>query len=207
MSIIYGNKFGKGTDFWYDYNRDNQVASSVGNSLTNTIKLAKLSRAMSNFATIITGKTVPTTISTKSTQSFTDGNTITVSADISKPTKYDIACGLVLHEASHIALTDFDLLRKSLNSFSNDIFNIIKSSNKIKNKNEIYNLVLSQQPYKFSSLFKDLINIIEDRRIDAFIVAKIPGYINYYNALYKEYFNSSLIDKVFNSNKYTLKKY
>jgi hypothetical protein len=43
-------------------------------------------------------------------------------------------------------------------------------------------------------IYKSLANIIEDRRIDRFVYDSAPGYQDYYQALYKKYFNSKEID-------------
>ena len=42
---------------------------------------------------------------------------------------------------------------------------------------------------------KDLLNIIEDRRIDYHIFKSAPGYKGYYHAMYDKYFNATIIDK------------
>jgi hypothetical protein len=50
---------------------------------------------------------------------------------------------------------------------------------------------------------KDLINIIEDRRIDHWVYTNAPGYRGYYDALYAKYFNAPIIDKGLKSDEYT----
>ena len=42
---------------------------------------------------------------------------------------------------------------------------------------------------------RNLLNIVEDRRIDNFVFKSAPGYKGYYHALYNRYFSSSIIDK------------
>jgi len=50
---------------------------------------------------------------------------------------------------------------------------------------------------------RDLINIIEDRRIDKWVYSNAPGYRGYYEALYDKYFNAKIIDKGLKSDEYT----
>jgi hypothetical protein len=54
----------------------------------------------------------------------------------------------------------------------------------------------------WSGRLKDMINYVEDRRIDAFIAESAPGYRPYYQALYDKYFNSKVIDKGLQSAEY-----
>jgi hypothetical protein len=44
-------------------------------------------------------------------------------------------------------------------------------------------------------LLKNILNIVEDRRIDHYVFTTCPGYEGYYKALYDKYFNSKIIDK------------
>ena len=50
---------------------------------------------------------------------------------------------------------------------------------------------------------RDLLNIVEDRRIDNFVYTSAPGYRGYYEALYNKYFNSKIVDKGLQSDEYT----
>ena len=50
---------------------------------------------------------------------------------------------------------------------------------------------------------RDLLNIIEDRRIDNWVYKNAPGYRGYYQALYDKYFNSKIIDKALKTDEYT----
>jgi len=47
----------------------------------------------------------------KGDDSYTDGDSITIGSNVSKPDQFDSVCGLSLHEASHIKLSDFKVLR------------------------------------------------------------------------------------------------
>ena len=50
---------------------------------------------------------------------------------------------------------------------------------------------------------KDILNWVEDRRIDQFIYNSAPGYRDYYRAMYDKYFNDPLIDKGIQSDTFT----
>ena len=82
----------------------------------NLYKLAANRRAISNFVSIVTGKNIPVRFSTKG-DSYTDGETVTISSKISEPAEFDVAVGLALHEGSHIVLSDFDLLSEMNTAF------------------------------------------------------------------------------------------
>lgn len=207
MSIYINSK--KGTDFWFDMTKEKELAKISGNSLKSSVQLAKLSNAMSNFATIINNRTVPCNIATNSGHSFTDGKSIKVSADIRLPSKYNIACGLVLHEASHIKLTDFKLLSDLSSEFRADIDNLLMhNSLGYDEKTKIVELLWSSSYLTsvWMNTFKSIINVIEDRRIDRYMVNENKGYLEYYKALYDEYFNSPFIEKCFKSRQMTKSK-
>ena len=199
MSISINSK--RGVEFWLDLEKENSKAKITGQN-ASTVKLAKLSNAMSNFATIINNKTIPCSIATSNSSSFTDGQTITVSADISNPLKYNVACGLVLHEASHIKLSDFDLLFNLRNDFRGDFNQMLRNKNiSVELKSKIVNSVWSSSAFtdQWISTLKNIINVIEDRRIDYYMMEENKGYIEYYDSLYEEYFNTPYIQKTFSS--------
>jgi len=50
---------------------------------------------------------------------------------------------------------------------------------------------------------KDILNYVEDRRIDNFIYKSAPGYRDYYRAMYDKYFNDPAIDKGMKSDEFT----
>jgi hypothetical protein len=161
---------------------------------------------MSNFATIINNRTIPCTIATNSGLSFTDGKTIKVSADIKDPKKYNIACGLVLHEASHIKLSDFKLLTDLSSSFRSDVNELLRNKSiGYDEKAKIVELLWSSSNMNqvWVNTFKSIINVIEDRRIDRYMTDENRGYLEYYKALFDEYFNSPFIEKCFKSRQMT----
>lgn len=199
MSISINSK--RGVEFWLDLEKENSKAKITGQN-ASTVKLAKLANAMSNFATIINNKTIPCSIATSNSSSFTDGQTITVSADISNPLKYNVACGLVLHEASHIKLSDFGLLTNLQNDFRSDFNQMLRNKAiSVELKSKIVNSVWSSSAFTnlWISTLKNIINVIEDRRIDHYMMEENSGYIEYYDSLYEEYFNTPYIEKTFSS--------
>jgi hypothetical protein len=101
--------------------------------------------------------------------------------------EFDSTVGLALHEGSHIALTDFNHLRDVLAPQGVYINRLCQWHMETFKENVTSSSMMSQ--------VKDLINIIEDRRIDRFIYDSAPGYQGYYKSLYEKYFNSSVIDK------------
>ena len=49
---------------------------------------------------------------------------------------------------------------------------------------------------------KNLLNYVEDRRIDYLTFKSAPGYKNYYHAMYDKYFNFKVINKALKSAEY-----
>ena len=155
------------SDFWLPKHRN------VSN-ITEASKLVSYQRGISNFVNILTGRS-NIKVKFNGDRSYTDGESITIGADIAKPDKFDPACGLALHEASHIKLSDFGIL------------------NQLR-----YNTGVVAN-YKYTEtqreVLKGIINIIEDRRIDYFVYTTCPGYAGYYQAMYNLYFNNGTINK------------
>ena len=56
--------------------------------------------------------------------------------------------------------------------------------------------------YYMKDKLSDLLNIVEDRRIDNYIYKSAPGYQGYYQALYDKYFNAKIVDKGLVSSEY-----
>ena len=68
-------------------------------------------RAISNFVSIVTGKTdIKVTFET-SGDSYTDGKAVTISSKLDDKL-FDSTVGLALHEGSHILLSDFTFLKE-----------------------------------------------------------------------------------------------
>ncbi len=186
------------TTYWTGGAWKTTETNKVETSTAEMIKLNAHKRAIANFVNILTNKPIPVKFAIKG-DSYTDGKSVTLSAEV-KPEKFDIAVGLALHEASHIVLTDFDLMPKY--NAPNDMFDsftkaagldpaTIDSVDTHKNKEQLFDVV------------KSLVNFVEDRRIDQHIYNTCPGYRDYYRALYDEYFYDSTIDKGLKSDEYT----
>jgi len=54
----------------------------------------------------------------------------------------------------------------------------------------------------FTAIVKDILNYVEDRRIDNFIYKSAPGYRDYYRAMYDKFFNDPAIDKGMKSDEF-----
>ena len=80
------------------------------------IELASFQRAIANFVRITTGKNIPVKFNNKD-ESFTDNKTVVLSAKIDE-NKFDCNVGLALHEASHILLSNFTLLRDLVSGYN-----------------------------------------------------------------------------------------
>jgi hypothetical protein len=130
-------------------------------------KLAATQRAIANFVTIVTSKQIPVVFKS-SEDSFTDGKQIVIGTDTS-PNQFDSTVGLALHEGSHITHTDF----KILHNFDRHV--------SLQGCDPDLNITDSQL-----MCIKNLLNWIEDRRIDMLSYQSAPGYRNYYEAMYNK---------------------
>ena len=170
------------------------------------IKLAGYRRAIGNFVRIVTGLPIPVRFTSQG-ESFTDGTTVTISASL-KDKDFDSAVGLALHEGSHIRLTDFNILKDLENWIQrDDEYMMLMAA-----KHHLFELDKdgpSNRPDRWRTSgyvmpkLRDLINIIEDRRIDAWVYKNAPGYRGYYESLYDKYFNAKIVDKGLKSDEYT----
>jgi hypothetical protein len=158
-------------------------------------KIASTLRSISNFVNIVTGQNIPVEYNSKD-QSYTDGKTVVISSNI-KDNQYDATVGLALHEGSHVKLTDFDLLPKLMNVYNGHELipnKIVKMVAKKYFGGDVHTADDNAKVYIVNKI-KNLLNYVEDRRIDNFIYRTAPGYRGYYQAMYDKYFNSSNIDK------------
>lgn len=151
------------------------------------IKLSAYRNAIANFVRIVTGESIPVKFK-KSGNSFTDGKSVTISSRLNDK-DFDHTVGLALHEGSHIKLTNFDVL-KTLESWiqkqDKELLAYCKKHDDIGRWDAGYEIL---------NKLKDLLNIVEDRRIDNFVYKSAPGYTGYYKALYDKYFHARIIDK------------
>jgi len=187
------NKYGN-SSFWmdkFDNDIDYELLSEKEKGTKDLYKLAAKKRAISNFVSIVTSKQIPVKFATNG-ESYTDGDTVTISSKIENPSDFDTTVGLALHEGSHIKLSDFDFLRE-LDKHIRILPNYARLT-------EIANRCKGIHIY---SVLKDVLNWVEDRRIDNFVYKSAPGYRDYYISLYDTYFNDKIIDKALASDEYT----
>jgi hypothetical protein len=188
------------TTYWAGGAWKTGETNKVETSTAEMIKLNGHKRAIANFVNILTNKPIPVKFAIKG-DSYTDGKTVTLSAEV-KPEKFDVAVGLALHEASHIVLTDFQLMPKY--SAPNEMFdNFAKAAGVDINAPEYGSMERHRNNEQLFDVVKSLVNFVEDRRIDQYIYNTCPGYRDYYRALYDEYFYDATIDKGLKSDEYT----
>lgn len=152
----------------------------------NLYKLAAAKRSISNFVNIVTNQRIPVEFKERG-DSYTDGKTVVIGTQILEPRDFDVAVGLALHEGSHIKLTDFSLLSVLQSRAGSHRIDIGKQKG-------ILNPLL---------VIKNLLNYVEDRRIDRYIFDTAPGYREYYRAMYDKYFNADIVDQGLLSSEYT----
>lgn len=167
---------------------------------TKLINLHSYRNAISNFISIIVpGQNIPVVFSGQ--DSYTDGKSVTLSADINND-EIDISCGLALHEASHIRDTDFTVVAGDpyadidytypAPSYFRDVVREFINASNISDSNK---KALLTNLSTTASILKDILNVVEDRRIDNNTFKLAPGYRGYYKALYDKYFNADIIAK------------
>ncbi|SVA84118.1 uncharacterized protein METZ01_LOCUS136972, partial [marine metagenome] len=152
------------------------------------IALSSYRRAISNFVSILTGDPSIKVTYTTAGDSYTDGKTVTISSKMDDKF-YDSTVGLALHEGSHIKLSDFEFLRNLETNIPKEYFN--RGMMKGFSKNEIL------------SHIKNLLNYVEDRRIDNYVFSTSPGYKGYYHSMYDKYFYAKVVDKALGTDEYT----
>ena len=187
------NKNNNWSSFWLDDDVSN-IDILTGEKISNAkdyIKMASRLKAVGNFVKIVSGNDVSVKYNNRD-ESYTDGKTVTISSKINGKS-FDSTVGLALHEGSHVKLSNFKLLKKIMGydgkQYLQDNFDFQLTDQ------------MALKGLGFIVL-KDLINIIEDRRIDYHIFTTAPGYQGYYTALYDRYFNAKVIDKGLTSAEY-----
>ena len=155
---------------------------------TDLVALAGYRRAISNFVTIVTGESDIKVKFNNNDESYTDGKTVVIGSKLDD-NLFDPSVGLALHEGSHIKLSDFNFLRNLENSVPTQYFE--QGEKKGYNK------------FKVLGHIKNLLNYVEDRRIDNYIFTTSPGYKGYYHSMYEKYFYAKIVDKALTSTEYT----
>ena len=195
-----------------------------GLNYSELIKLSARRRAIANFVNILTGQDIPVRFSSRGGENYTDGKTVVISADAKNET-FDSDVGLALHEASHILLSDFKVIKRLIgdsNSFDksnhypilNEGFvtkhssekklakflkDILENEGIKKQLNDKGQIKFQRQMLLFA---KDMWNWVEDRRIDNYVFTNAPGYREYYMSLYAKYFRTKEIGKTLKSDEY-----
>ena len=173
------------SSFWLD--RDFDVSFKDQNRVDYT-KLAAAQRAIANFVNIVTGKQIPVEFQNNDS-SYTDGSRVVIGTNL-EDKNFDPAVGLALHEGSHIAFTDFSLFKGG--SVNTSYLSNTNFAKYIRMQGLDPDLDMTESEF---AIIKDLLNWIEDRRIDYKIYTNAPGYRMYYEAMYNKYFNDKIIDK------------
>lgn len=167
---ITNTNYNESSAFWLDKELFNPEGET--SSISKNLKLLAYKRAISNFIKILTKQDGYKVKFSSGEMSYTDGKTVVISSKLNE-NNFDVTVGLALHEASHLLLTDFNILKDPK-------FNVIAAD-------ELGHLYLSLGR-KELSFIHTLHNIVEDRYIDQFVYDTAPGYRGYYNALYNYYF-------------------
>ena len=179
------------SSFWLDDGWDNTSSIFDDEPVkkgVDLVALASYRRAISNFVSIVTGESdIKVTFNTHG-DSYTDGKSVVISSKLDDKL-FDSAVGLALHEGSHIKLSDFDFLRNLQHEIPTEYYN----------RGEVF----GWDKYEVQSKVKDLLNYVEDRRIDYFVFTNSPGYKGYYHSLYDKYFHAKVIDKALQTDEYT----
>jgi hypothetical protein len=211
----YGN-----SGFWLnsDSFSDHSVEQFRG-SKVDTIRLAGYLKAVKNFVRIVTNSDdIAVEYSTKD-NSYTNGKKVVLSSKIDD-TGFDSTVGLALHEGSHCLLTDFNLCTSVLDHDGKPRHNsgidpnVFQWGEAIEAALNMGTWDTSGTQYSSGSPFmkavysnlkwiKDILNIVEDRRIDNYIYTNAPGYRGYYEALYDRYFRNKHIDNVLAAGTYS----
>ena len=190
------NKKNNYSSFWLDNGWDNNTSIFDEDLPTkkgvDLVALSSYRRAISNFVSIVTGKTdIKVTFET-SGDSYTDGKDVTISSKLDDKL-FDSTVGLALHEGSHILLSDFDFLKNLMANIPKEYFH--RATEKGFNDYEICDHI------------KNLLNYVEDRRIDYFVFSNSPGYKGYYHSMYDKYFHANVVDKALKTDEYTSKNW
>lgn len=170
------------SSFWLD---DELNEKLIDGKQINYTKLAATQRAIGNFVNIVTGKKIPVVFQSGN-DSYTDGKQVVIGSKI-EGANFDPAVGLALHEGSHIAFTDFKMFQDNATDIKNSKFASV-----VRMYGVDPDFTLTNDDFRN---IKDLLNYVEDRRIDYKIYSMAPGYRPYYEAMYNKYFNDKIIDK------------
>ena len=184
------------SSFWMDSDWDTRNTSIFDDDeevntkpKTDLVALAGYRRAISNFVTIVTGESDIKVTFNSNDDSYTDGKTVVIGSKLDDKL-FDPSVGLALHEGSHIKLSDFNFLKNLENNIPAEYFERALKKG-------------YSSRYEVMSHIKNLLNYVEDRRIDNYVFSTSPGYKGYYHSMYDKYFYSKIVDKALTSTEYT----
>lgn len=194
------------SSYWLDDVMDEWEDADDPNTIDKAIRLAAVRRAVSNFVRILTNDPKIAVKFNEGKDSYTDGKTVVISAQ-DKPKDFDVMVGLALHEASHCLLTPMNFYAGMCSPLlmigDYNFIGFWKDKNNKEGIADFFHpdfrkIIASDDEGVFKSLMshiKMFLNIVEDRRIDAWVYNTAVGYRPYYAALYKKYFLAPVIDK------------
>ena len=185
------NKKNNYSSFWLNNGWDNNTSifdDEEKKRGVDLVALASYRRAISNFVSIVTGESDIKVTFKSSGDSYTDGKKVTISAKLDDKL-FDSTVGLALHEGSHIKLSDFNFVRQLDTNIPEEYYR--KGS------------LIGFEKHEVLDKIKQLLNYVEDRRIDYFVFKNSPGYKGYYHSMYDKYFHAKVIDKALQTDEYT----
>ena len=187
------------SSFWLDrsiWDDVDQEVTKVEKKSNDLMKLMSYKRSISNFVNIVTGQPIPVTFNGRGEDSYTDGNQVVISAKMNDK-EFDPVVGLALHEGSHVKLTNFTTLKELMdnNVFPSSMIDFFNSFKTDEGSEFNYTQEWYDNKDQIIHNLKQLLNYVEDRRIDNYIYKSAPGYRGYYEAMYNKYFHSNVVDK------------
>ena len=187
------------SSFWLDrsiWDDVDQEVTKVEKKSNDLMKLMSYKRSISNFVNIVTGQPIPVTFNGRGEDSYTDGKQVVISAKMNDK-EFDPVVGLALHEGSHVKLTNFTTLKELMdhNVFPSSMTDFMNSFKADEGSEFKYTQEWYDNKDQIIHNLKQLLNYVEDRRIDNYIYKSAPGYRGYYEAMYNKYFHSNVVDK------------
>ena len=172
------NKKNNYSSFWLNNGWDNNTSIFDDEEKKRGVALVAL----------VTGESDIKVTFKSSGDSYTDGKKVTISAKLDDKL-FDSTVGLALHEGSHIKLSDFNFVRQLDTNIPEEYYR--KGS------------LIGFEKHEVLDKIKQLLNYVEDRRIDYFVFKNSPGYKGYYHSMYDKYFHAKVIDKALQTDEYT----
>ena len=174
------------TNFWNDIQVNTGVVDEdFVKPKVDHIALAGYRRAIGNFVNIVTNRSDIKVRYQQNGDSYTDGKTVTIGSKIDEK-NFDHVVGLALHEGSHILLSDFNFLRQLRPNTPKELIMLGED--------------LGFTESQVIGHLKNMLNYVEDRRIDYYVFSSSPGYKGYYHAMYNKYFHSPAITRALKNN-------